>query len=253
MRTVTTTPNAKPSTPIDAAANLAPKSPLYPLRILRGSMATMASTFKLHNYWRSSASYRVRMALALKGIEYSYVPVSIISGEQQSPAYQALAPIGHVPCLEIDGEPFVESVAIIELLDGLYPEPALFPADPRAKAHVRALVETVNSGIQPLQNLVVLGRLPETERREWAQHFIGRGLAAFEALLARPKATRPGPYCTGADICAADLFLVPQMYAARRFEVNLEATPKCVAIDEALRALPWVQRSAPEVQLDAPK
>jgi maleylacetoacetate isomerase len=206
----------------------------------------------LYGYWRSSASYRVRIALGAKGLAYTYKPVNILAGEHKSPEYVARAPIGHVPTLEIDGQSFVESVAIMEFLEDLKPEPALYPKEPMTRAHVRAMVETINSGTQPLHNLVVLNRFPEPERKAWTQHFIARGLVAFERLL-DAHGDKNGPHCMGGQFTAADVLLVPQMYAARRFEVDLGPLPLCVAADANARALPFVQAAAPELQADAPK
>jgi maleylacetoacetate isomerase len=213
------------------------------------------SQLVLYSYWRSSASYRVRIALGLKGLPYRYEAVNIVKGEQSSEAFRARAPIGHVPCLEIDGVPYVESVAIIELLEDLYPTPSFCPEAPAQRARMRALCETINSGIQPLQNLVVLNRLKEEERKPWMQHFMARGLFAFEALLAKASShvTEAGPFCLGAKPTMADIFLVPQMYAARRFEVDLAAFPRARQADEAARALPAFANASPEVQPDAPK
>jgi maleylacetoacetate isomerase len=207
----------------------------------------------LHSYWRSSSSYRVRIALALKKVAHETVPVNLLSREQKEQAYMdAKNPMGNVPCLTIDGEPFIESVAIIELLDELYPDPPLFPRDPRKKAHVRALVEIVNSGTQPFQNLSVLARLDsEDARKAWAQSFIARGLGAFEVLLARRN--EPGPFCCGDTMGAADVFLVPQVMGAVRFGVDLEPMPLIRRAHEAAQAHPAVIAARPETQPDAPK
>jgi maleylacetoacetate isomerase len=133
----------------------------------------MASRLTLYNYWRSSSSHRVRIALALKGLEYEYVPVDLRTGEQAKDTHKARSPTGYVPCLSIDGATYVESVAILELLDERFPLPPLFPGDPHGRARVRALVEIVNSGIQPLQNLAVLARVSADaeEQRKWGAHF----------------------------------------------------------------------------------
>lgn len=206
----------------------------------------------LYGYWRSSASYRVRIALGAKALAYTYKPVNILVGEQKSPEYLARAPLGHVPTLDVDGTSLVESVAIMEYLDDLKPEPALYPKDAKQRAHVRALVETINSGTQPLHNLNVLNRLPEADRKGWTQHFITRGLAAFERLL-QSYGAASGPHCMGAQFTAADIVLVPQMYAARRFDVDLTTLPLCVAADAKARELPFVRDAAPELQSDAVK
>lgn len=208
---------------------------------------------RLHSYWRSSSAYRVRIGLAIKGVSYETLPVNLLASAQTSDAYRSVSPMGHVPCLEIDGEPFVESVAILQLLDALHPQPRLFPDDPRQRAHVMALVEVVNSGTQPLQNLVVLNRLPEEDRRAWGAHFIARGLGAFEALMEQNagRGVR-GPFAFGPELGAADAFLVPQVYNARRFGVDLSAFPRVSAAEAAAVATAPVRAAHPDAQPDAP-
>ncbi len=209
--------------------------------------------FRLHSYWRSSSAYRVRIGLAIKGVAYETVPVNLLASAQASEAYRSVSPMGHVPCLEVDGEAFVESVAILQLLDALCPDPRLFPEDPRQKAHVMALVEVVNSGTQPLQNLVVLNRLPEPDRRAWGAHFVARGLGAFEALMHQNEARGiRGPYAFGAELGAADAFLVPQLYNARRFGVDLAPFPRVIAAEAAAAATAPLRAAHPDVQPDAP-
>ena len=207
----------------------------------------------LHTYWRSSSSYRVRIALALKQVPHEVVTVNLLTHEHKSEAYmKANNPMAHVPCLVVDGEPFIESVAIIELLEELYPEPALYPKSPTARAHVRALVEIINSGTQPFQNLSVLGRLESDDaRKAWAASFIARGLGAFEALLGRRD--HAGPFCCGDTMSVADVFLVPQVMGAVRFGVDLGAMPRIRRANEAALALPALQSARPEAQPDAPK
>lgn len=207
----------------------------------------------LSTYWRSSCSHRVRIALGYKGLAYDHVFVNIASGEQNDAAYRTKNPIGHVPTLTIDGTPYVESVAIMELLEELYPDPPLLPKKPEERARVRALVETINAGIQPLQNLVVLGKISDPtnphdqeKRSEWLKFFIGRGLAAFEA-----QASADGPFSFGKTFSIADACLVPQLYAARRYNVDLAAFPKLVRADAAATELPFVAAAKPEAQGDA--
>ncbi len=163
-------------------------------------------------------------------------------------AYRTKNPIGHVPTLTIDGTPYVESVAIMELLEELYPDPPLLPKSPQDRARVRALVETINAGIQPLQNLVVLAKIGDDQekRSEWLKFFIGRGLAAFEA-----QASADGPFSFGKTFSIADACLVPQLYAARRYNVDLTAFPKLVRADAAATELPFVAAAKPEAQGDA--
>lgn len=209
----------------------------------------------LSHYWRSSCSYRVRIALGYKQLSYENVYVNLLEGEQKKPEYTAQNPIGHVPTLTVDGVPYVESVAIMELLEELYPSPALLPKTPQDRARVRALVETINAGIQPLQNLVVLERVGGTDadkRTAWMKHFIPRGLAAYEALMARAeKDGAAGPFSFGASFSMADACLIPQVYAARRVGVDLAPFPRIVRADKAASELPFVAAARPEAQQDA--
>ena len=210
----------------------------------------------LYTYWRSSSAYRVRIALALKNLPHTSIPVNLLAAEQMDPAYRAKNPMGFVPTLLVGEKLFVESVAIIELLEELSPLPALYPLDPFAKAKVRALVETVNAGTQPLQNLSVLKHLTDDKetRNAWARHFIARGLAAFEALMDRHHAEGvSGPYAYGKTLTAADCFLVPQMYNALRYDMDLGAMPRVVAANEAALAHAAVKQAHPENQPDAQK
>jgi maleylacetoacetate isomerase len=208
----------------------------------------------LYGYFRSSCSYRVRLALAGKGLSYQSVAVNLLQGEQRGEANVQRSPTGYVPCLEVDGRRFVESVAILELLDDLFPDPALYPKDAFARARVRAMVEAVNSGIQPLQNLAVLKRVssdPATVK-EWGAHFNARGLAALSRMvdLAREDGV-PGPFCHGDRLGAADVLLVPQLYSARRFGVDIGVWPRLLAAEAATLALPGMLEATPEKQPDA--
>jgi maleylacetoacetate isomerase len=206
----------------------------------------------LYTYWRSSCSYRVRLALAHKKVAYEPVFVNILEKEQLSDAYRTKSPIGHVPCLVVDGHEVVESVAILELMDELWPDPPLYPKDRWARTRVRTLVETINSGVQPLQNLSVLARHTKDaeERKAWGAHWNARGLAAFEALLGKYG---EGPFASGASFGAADCLLLPQVYSARRFEVDLTAFPRVLAAEKAAMALPHLHPAIPENQPDAHK
>jgi maleylpyruvate isomerase len=216
------------------------------------------STVTLFGYWRSSSSHRVRIALNLKGLAYEYVAVNLREGEQHGGAHHARSPTGYVPCLVLDGVSYVESVAIVELLEERFPAPRLYPADPQGRARVRALVEIVNSGIQPLQNMAVLEHLAGLgqdagAQRAWLVHFVGRGLAALErAMVENAQAGVRGPFAYGDAPTAADAYLVPQVDSARRFGVDLGACPRVVrAYDEAM-ALAAFQKAAPAQQPDAP-
>lgn len=208
----------------------------------------------LYSYWRSSSSYRVRLALALKGVEHQVIPVNLLRGEQSTQEHRARSPMGFVPCLVINGKAFVESVAIIELLEDLFPAPRLYPADPFARARVRALVEVVNAGTQPLQNLSVLRHLSDDQeaRAAWSRHFIARGLAAFEAMMegdAREGVV--GRFAYGDAPTAADCYLVPQLYNAKRFSLDLAAYPRLAAAGDELLAMDGIRRAMPENQPDA--
>jgi maleylpyruvate isomerase len=210
----------------------------------------------LYNYWRSSSSHRVRIALELKGLQYRYSVVNLLAEEHTSEAHKARSPTGYVPCLEIDGVPYVESVAILELLEELFPTPALYPKDARGRARVRTLVEIVNSGIQPLQNRhVTLFVSPDADlQKRWLQHFVGRGMAALEAALELgEREGARGPFAYGDAPTAADAFLVPQMVSAQRFHVDLAACPRVQRAFDAAMKLDAFRRAAPDQQPDAVK
>ena len=209
----------------------------------------------LYTYWRSSASHRVRLALGFKGLAYAPVFVNLLESEQRSEAYRTYNPMGYLPCLVIDGTSYVESTAILELLDELHPENPLFPGSATDRARIRALVQIINSGIQPLQNLVVLDRIGDDKekRSEWLRYFMGRGLAAWEALAVRyalESSTR-GPFAYGDSFTAADAVLIPQIHAARRNGIDLSPFPTICRIDEATRELAFVTAASPEAQPDA--
>jgi len=210
---------------------------------------------KLWSYWRSSCAYRVRIALGLKGLAFEYAAVHLMrdGGQQHRPEFHALNPHGQVPVLEVEDDgrtiPLVQSMAIIEYLDERYPEPPLLPRSAPARAHVRALAELVNSGIQPLQNTATFDELRKhgVATEPWTRHFIARGLTSLERL-AQPSA---GTFLFGDEVGLADLYLVPQLYNARRWGVTLDAFPTLIRADENARALPAFQAAVPEVQPDA--
>ena len=215
------------------------------------------SKVALYTYWRSSCSYRVRLALAIKSIAYESLCVDLLTGAQREAAYAEHNPMGYVPCLVLDGKPYVESVAIIELLEELHPSPSLLPEAPTDRAAVRALVQIINAGTQPLQNLNVLERFSgdKAARTEWARHYMRRGLAAFEELAGRHAEAMgaPGPFVCGHAPSMADVFLVPQIYNARRFDLDLTPYPRIVRAEAAARETPWFAAARPEAQPDAPK
>ena len=211
----------------------------------------MEAGVKLYGYFRSSASYRVRIALNLKGLDYEVVPVHLRRGEQHAPEYRRLNPQARVPVLAEGTYALAQSLAIIEYLDETRAEPPLLPPDPAG----RALAQIVGCDIQPLQNLMVLNYLTDEfalgkdEARRWCRHWIERGLGDFEAAIADHSMT--GAYCHGEAPGLADLALVPQVYNARRFDCDLSACPSVVRIDAACNELPAFQAAAPENQSDA--
>lgn len=206
---------------------------------------------KLYSYFRSSASYRVRIALGLKGIQFEYLPIHLIKdgGEQHGPDYREKNPMEQVPTLEIDGVSLTQSVAIIEYLEERYPKPELLPAEPVRRAHVRRAVEIVNSGIQPLQNLSVMGELKRLggDPFAFARAANVRGLGALERIATE----HGGKRLVGDETTFADVFLVPQMFSARRFGVDVAPFPRLVAIDEALAEIPAFAAAHPDRQPDA--
>jgi len=212
---------------------------------------------RLYTYWRSSASHRVRIALGFKGLTYEPVFVNLLQGDNKKPEYRATSPMGYLPTLEVDGTArYVESVAIIELLEELVPEPALLPRTKEDRARARSLAQIVNAGIQPLQNLSVLDQVGEDKEKRlaWLRHFIGRGLTAFEALATRyaeeAKGT-DGPFAFGDSFTIADAFLLPQIYAARRYGIDIASFPRIARADEATKDLPFVKAAYPDAQPDA--
>ncbi|HET7316769.1 MAG TPA: maleylacetoacetate isomerase [Sphingomicrobium sp.] len=204
----------------------------------------------LHDYFRSSAAYRVRIALNLKGVDYESRPVDLREGEQKGDAYKALNPQGFVPMLEIDGQRLTQSLAIIVYLDQRFPEPPLVPSDPVDGAHVRAMALAVACDIHPLNNLRVLKYLSgplgldEAARDSWYAHWVSEGFEGLEAL-AKPKA---GAFLFGNEPGLADICLVPQMYNARRFDVPLDKYPTLVRADRNASALPAFAAAHPDEQ-----
>ena len=210
---------------------------------------------KLYNYFRSSASYRVRIALALKGLDYDYIPVHLQRNEQFAESYAALSPARLVPLLE-DGDNLVsQSLAIIEYLEETHPAPALLPSDALGRARVRALAQTIACEIHPLNNLRVLQylerelKVDDDTKATWYRHWITLGFTALESMLANSPDT--GTFCHGNTPGLADCCLVPQLANSRRFATPLEAFPTIRRIEEACLALPAFQRAAPALQPDA--
>jgi maleylpyruvate isomerase len=207
---------------------------------------------KLHGYFRSSASYRVRIALNLKGLTTDHLSHHLRKGEQRDPAYLAINPQGLVPTLDDGGTILTQSLAIIEWLDETHPEPPLLPQDPLRRAKVRAFAMALACDTHPVQNLKVLARLrqlglPEEQVTDWAAWANREGLAACETLIAG----EPGPFCFGATPTIADLCLVPQLANARRFGVELEAFPRLLQAETAAKAIKSFADAAPDRQPDA--
>lgn len=212
---------------------------------------------KLHTYYRSSASYRVRIALNLKGLaaDPSYVHLSKNGGEQFGAAFDSVNPQHLLPVLEDDGLVLPQSLAIIEYLDETRPEAPLLPADPKGRARVRALSQAIAADIHPINNLRVLKYLSEQlgvsadQKNAWYRHWVALGLEALERQLAGHPAT--GRFCHGDTPTMADCCLVPQLYNARRFECDLSGYPTLLAIDARCAALPAFADALPDVQPDA--
>ncbi|QCI65517.1 maleylacetoacetate isomerase [Phreatobacter stygius] len=212
---------------------------------------------KLYTYFRSSAAFRVRIALNLKGLSYESVPIHLVrdGGEQKKPAYRAINPQGRLPALIVDGPAgeavLTQSLAIIEYLDEIAPEPPLLPTDPIARARTRAAAQLIACDIHPLNNpgttgylKTVMGQSSEAIS-QWYSHFIRDGFTALERLV------EPGPYAFGAAVTVADLCIVPQMFNARRFNVPLDDFPRLIAITEACLKLKAFADARPEAQPDA--
>jgi maleylpyruvate isomerase len=209
---------------------------------------------KLHSYFRSSAAYRVRIALNLKGVAYETASVHLVKdgGHNKRPEFRAINPQMRVPALVTPaGDVLIQSLAIIDYLEATYPDPPLFPKDPIARAKARALAEIVACDIHPLNNIGPLRYLKNTMGQEqsaidaWYHHWVIAGFEAIEALI------KGAPYACGGQVTLADLCLVPQVYNARRLKVPLDKFPKIVAVDEACLKLDAFDRARPEKQPDA--
>jgi maleylacetoacetate isomerase len=214
------------------------------------SSPTPQSPVILYHYFRSSSSWRVRWALYLKDIAFTGVAIDLLKGQQHQADYEAKNPLGFVPALTIAGHNLAESVAILEYLEETHPTPALLPGDALGRARVRQLVQVISADTQPLQNLSVLrhvGRLnasPDAQK-EWARHYIERGLTAYETLL-HEAGWPSGVYSYGDEVSMAELCLVPQCYNARRQGLDLSRWPRIAAIEAAALATPAAQKSHPD-------
>lgn len=205
----------------------------------------------LFTYYRSTSAYRVRLALALKGLDYQAVPVNLLAGEQRQPDYRTLNAQGRLPSLRLDsGEVLIQSPAILEYLEERYPAVPLLPAEPLLRARHRGVAALIACDVHPLHNVSVLNRLrglglEEPAILDWISHWIGEGLAAVEAQIGSSG------FCFG-DVGLADVYLLPQLYAARRFQVDLSPYPRLLRVEALAAAHPAFQQARPEVQPDTP-
>jgi maleylacetoacetate isomerase/maleylpyruvate isomerase len=208
----------------------------------------MTATIKLHSYFRSSASFRVRIALELKGLPYDYVAVHIARGDHKKPPYADLSADTLVPLLEIYGQKLSQSMAIIEYLDEKHPTPALLPADALGRAKVRALAQSIACDIHPLNNLRILKylvkelKVEDDAKNTWYRHWCREGLVAFEKQLGQLPAST---YCYGDTPTLADCCLVPQIFNAQRFDVNFDGLRRTLAAHDACMKLPAFQKAQP--------
>jgi len=204
----------------------------------------------LHGYWRSSAVYRVRIALNLKNLDYDQIGHDLRAGEQQDPVYKAIAPAGLVPAIEHEGQAFVQSLAILEWIEERWPNPPLLPGAIEQRAIVRAMAATVAADIHPLNNLRILKYLKsefdrsQEEIDSWIAHWIHEGFAALEVLIAR----HGGGFAFGDGPTIADCLLVPQVFNAERFGVDLSPFPRIMAAAAKARALPAFEAAHPDRQ-----
>jgi maleylacetoacetate isomerase/maleylpyruvate isomerase len=206
---------------------------------------------KLYTYFRSSAAYRVRIALNLKGLTYEAVPVNLLKGEQTGEAYSAVNPQRRIPALDIEGTVLPQSPAILEYLDEVHPEPPLLPVGALERAKVRAVCAMIACDIHPLNNTGPLAYIKKAFGQDqeavdaWYAHWVRQGFDAVEKLL------EPGPFAFGPRPTLADVYLVPQVFNARRFKVPLEGYPRILAADAACASLDAFQAAAPDRQPDA--
>ena len=211
------------------------------------------SDIVLHGYWRSGTSYRTRIALALKGLDYDYRAVDLRAGEQHGETYRALQPQGLVPAMEVGGDVLVQSPAIIEYLEERWPEPALLPTGPVDRATVRGMAAVIGCDVHPLGNLRILkyltgelGQPPESVR-SWVNRWIGDGFAALETLIAQ----HGGRFAFGDTPGLIECYLLPQVYSAARFQTDLSPYPKLMAVAERALADERIAAAHPDKQPDA--
>tara|TARA_R110002072_G_scaffold5865_4_gene36239 strand:- start:2686 stop:3342 length:657 start_codon:yes stop_codon:yes gene_type:complete len=211
----------------------------------------------LYGYWRSSASYRLRIALNLKDIAYEQMSVNLKDGHQANRAHRDIHPQGFVPALTDGDDVLIQSPAILEWIDETWPEPALLPGSSRDRARIRSYAAVIGCDIHPVQNLRILKYLRSEYGQDsdgvtaWCQRWIADGFDALETMTKRDGLD--GPFLCGATVSLADVYLVPQVYNARRFGVDMDAYPRLKAADEAACALPAFKAAAPERQPDAPE
>ncbi|XP_055344178.1 LOW QUALITY PROTEIN: maleylacetoacetate isomerase-like [Paramacrobiotus metropolitanus] len=205
---------------------------------------------RLYSYFRSSCAWRVRIALAYKGIQYETIPVNLLKREQNDEKYTKINKMAQVPTLEMDGRVLTQSLAILEYLEETHPTPPLLPKDPFLRARVRQLAEIIASGIQPLQNLSVITKVSDDQdkRTDFAHHWIVKGLDAFEKVLEETS----GQYCVGDAVTLADICLAPQVVAAERFKVRLDNYPHIARINNNLNQLEPFQLAHMVNQPDTP-
>jgi len=213
------------------------------LILLLMTFSVSSEESQLYSTWRSSCSWRVRIALQLKGIPYDYISLDSVTSDED---YQKLNPLGKVPTLCIDHHVISQSIAILEYLEETRPFPSLLPKDPYERSQVRQIVQMIGSDIQPLQNSAVLKLFPEGESLQWAQHWIHKGLKGVEQMLEETA----GIYCVGDEVSMADLFLIPQVGNAHRYEVDLAPFPNICRIEKRLQKHSAFQAAHPEVQPD---
>lgn len=207
---------------------------------------------RLYSYFRSSAAYRVRIALNYKGIEYSQVPVNLVNDEQNSQEYLAINPLGLVPALKLADDTIItQSTAILEWLEEQYPEPALYPSDAATRAKARSLCNVIACDVHPLNNLRVLKylkgelRVSEEQKINWYHHWIENGFRSVE------KALGPDSYALGPRVSMVDVYLIPQVYNALRFKQDMNSYPNITRIYHACNELDAFKTAAPESQMDA--
>lgn len=209
----------------------------------------------LYNYFRSSTSYRVRLALHMKDLKFEYKPVNLLKGEQHSPEYRKINPLGGVPTLVHGSKVIPESFAIMEYLDEVFPSPSLFPQDPYLKARIRQVCEVINSFMHPMANLKTLQYMEkhhgysQEQKEEWVQHWVTQGLETLETTLKEFA----GTYSFGDQVTMADLFLVPQLLTCLRFKIDISKYPTLMKINDNCLKLEAFQKAHPFKQVDTPE